>query len=119
MTSNNYASEIAFINRKIPNSKVQWETLPAKSELISPSLSEAEAKNIVATLKEAIGKRALVVFNKMIFTVSSKLRGGTRVVISINLLREFFGNEIDSDSGGGGKGYNPFTNQPKPPGRGV
>lgn len=117
--STNYASEIAFINRKLSNNKVKWEALAAKSEIISPSLSEMEAKNIISALKDALGKKSLAVFHKMIFTVSSKLRGGTRVVISINLLREIFANEIDGDIGGGGKGYNPLTNQPKPPGRGV
>ncbi len=115
----NYASEIAFINRKLPNNKVKWETLIAKSEIISPPLSEVEAKTIVSALKDALSKKSLVVFHKMIFTVSSKLRGGTRVVISISILRDIFASEIDGDAGGGGKGYNPRTNQPKPPGRGV
>lgn len=118
--SNNYAAEIAFINRKLSNNKVKWETLAAKSEIISPPLSEAEAKSVIATLKDALSRKALVVFHKMVFTVNSKLRSGTRVVISITLLREFFASEIDNDFGGGGKGYNPKTNQPKPPGgRGV
>jgi hypothetical protein len=94
--------------------------LVAKSELISPILTEQEAKNIVAALKDALGKKAVVLFHKIVFTMSSKLRGGMRVVISINLLREVFGGEIDGDTGGGGgKGYNPLTNKPKPPGRGV
>lgn len=119
-TDNAYAAEIAFVNRKLFNNKVKWEALPAKSEIISPPLSESEAKNVVSSLKDAFSKKALVVFNKMVFTVSSKLRGGTRVVVSINLLREFFGGEIDGDFGGGGKSYNPYSNQPKPPGgRGV
>jgi|GEM_PF-1779921 len=119
MSNNNYASEIAFINRKLPNNKVKWETLMAKSEIISPPLSDTEAKSIVTALKDALGKKALTTFHKMVFTVSSKLRGGTRVVISVTLLREVFANEIDGDTGGGGKSYNPLTNQPRPPGRGV
>lgn len=117
--SNNYASEIAFINRKLPNNKVKWETLAAKSEIISPPLSDAEAKSVVTSLKDALGKKALALFHKMVFTVSSKLRGGTRVVISITILREVFASEIDGDTGGGGKSYNPLSNQPRPPGRGI
>lgn len=117
--SNNYAAEIAFINRRLPTNKVKWEILPAKSEIISPLLSDTEASNIVNALKDALSKRALAVFHKIVSTVSSKLRGGTRVVISVTLLREYFAGEIDGDTGGGGKGYNPLTNQPRPPGRGV
>lgn len=117
-----YTAEKNFINRKLLTLKQEWDVLPARSELISAPLAEPEAKNIVNTLKDALGKKkgVLVVFHKMVSTVTSKLRGGTRVIISIPLLREYFAGEIEVDWGGGGRGLNPLQTTPRPPGgRGV
>lgn len=112
-----FESEKAFLNRKLPTNNVNWEVLPALSQLISPPLAEQEAKNIVSQLKDALGKKCAIVFHKMVFSANSKLRGGMRVVVSVSLLREFFAGEIDGGGGGGGRGLNPLQTNPKP-GRG-
>lgn len=115
-----FENEKAFLNRKLVTKTVNWEVLAAMSQLCSPALSEAEAKDIVSTLKDALGKSAALVFQKMIFSVNSKLKGGYRVIASVPLLREYFGDEIEAYSGGGGKGMTPMSTQPRPPGgRGV
>jgi hypothetical protein len=115
-----YENEKAFLNRKLVTKTINWEVIAAVSQLCSPPLAEAEAKEIVATFKDALHRKAAIVFHKMIFTVNSKLRGGIRVIVSIPLLREFFADEIDYPSGGGGKGLTPMATQPRPPGgRGV
>jgi len=133
--SSDYASEINFIKRRIPTTKVDWKALPAVSQIASPSMSSAETQKIVAALKDAleklmqnkmkllaeqgVGRTANEIFGKMVSSVTSKLSGGSRVIIFVNVLRDVFGGEIDGDFGGGGKSYNPFSNKPKPPGRGV
>lgn len=112
-----YESEKAFLNRKLPTNNVNWEVLPALSQLISPPLAEPDAKNVVSQLKDALSKKCAIVFHQMVFSASSKLRGGTRVVVSVPLLREYFAGEIDGWTGGGGRGLNPLQTNPKP-GRG-
>ncbi len=115
-----YDSEIAFVNRKIPTIKVKWQALPAMSQIASQAYANPdEPKNIIGLLKDAFGKKAIDRFHKMVFTVSSKLQGGVRVVDAVKLLREVLGNDIDSDGGGGGRSYNPLSTQPRPPGRGI
>lgn len=118
MNATVFVNEKAFLNRKLLTTKVEWEVLPALSQLISPPLADQEAKDIVGQLKDALGKQAAVVFHKMIFTMNSKLRGGLRVVVSVALLREFFAAEIDGFGGGGGRGLNPKSS-PSPSPRGA
>lgn len=110
--SEQYQSEIAFLNRKLLTTKVKWAILPALSQIVSPPLPDAEAKNVVAKLKDALGKKAILEFHKMIFSAPSKLQGGTRVIVHVALLREIFGDEIDGGGGGGGRGYNPLSTRP-------
>jgi len=113
MDTSTYAAEIAFLNRKLPSANVKWEILAALSQIVSPPLAEGEAQNIVANYKKMLGNKMGIRFNKTIFTVASKLRGGMRIAISVSLLREFFGDEIDGDAGGGGgRGYNPLQTRP-------
>lgn len=107
-----FQSEIAFLNRKLLTTKVKWEILPALSQIVSPPLPDDQAKNIVAKLKDAFGKKVILDFNKIVFSTPSKLRGGTRVIVIVPLLREHFAGEIDGWSGGGGRGYNPFSTRP-------
>lgn len=111
-TNTTYAAEIAFLNRAVPTAKIKWETLPVMSQIVSPPLPEAEATSLVGKFKDTLGKRAGALFTKMFFTTTSKLRGGTRIAISVQQLREVFAREIDGDSGGGGRSYNPFQNRP-------
>jgi hypothetical protein len=101
--STTYQSEINFLNRKLLTTKVQWTILPALSQIVSPSLQELEAKNILAKLRDALARKAILEFNKMIFLAPSKLQGGTRVIVNVPLLREIFSDEIDGWSGGGGR----------------
>lgn len=113
MDTSTFVSEIAFLNRKLPTAKIKWEVLASLSQIVSPPLAESEAKNTVASYKEILGKKANIRFHKMMFTATSKLRGGMRIVVSVNLLREIFADEIDGDSlGGGGRGYNPLQTRP-------
>lgn len=116
-----YKAEIDFLNRKLPTANIKWQSLSALSQLASPPLSDAEANNLIAQYKSIMAdaaKQNQVLFNKMVFTVASKLRGGIRVAVSIPLLRQVFGHEIDGVSGGGGRGYNPLTTRPTR-GRGI
>lgn len=115
-----YASEKAFLGRKLPTFNIEWELLPALTQLITPPLAESDARTIINQLRDALGAAAGAKFDKMTFSVNSKLRGGLRVVVSIPLLREFFAGEIDTDVSGGGRGLNPMQTTPRPPGgRGV
>jgi hypothetical protein len=118
-----YTAEIDFLGRKLPTAAIKWQALPAKSELISPPLHERDAHNLIAQLKDALGEAAIqqagVLFSKMIFAVSSKLQGGVRVAISIGLLRQVFGSEIDGSVGGGGRVYSPLSTRPGRGGGGV
>jgi 3-methyladenine DNA glycosylase/8-oxoguanine DNA glycosylase len=133
--SNEYTSEINYIKRKIPTTKAEWTSLPALCQIATKPSSMAEVQKIIAALKDAflkkiekdikdlaakgLGKTANEIFEKMVSSVTSKLNGSSRAIINVNLLRQLFGNEIDTDFGGGGKSYNPFSNKPKPPGRGI
>jgi len=114
--SNAYENEKAFLNRKLVTKKIEWEIVPALSQLISPPLPENEIKEIISQFRDVLGKKAAVVFPKMVFSVNSKLRGGLRVVVAIGLLREFFGAEIDGGGGGGGRRLNPLQTNPRPGG---
>jgi len=110
--STQYAAEIAFLNRKLLTTKIKWEILPAVSQIVSPPLTDSETKSIISRLKDALGRKASAQFHKMVFSATSKLRGGTRVIILVPLLREIFANEIDPYGGGGGRGYNPLSTRP-------
>lgn len=110
--STQYQSEIAFLNRKLLTTKVSWTILPALSQIVSPPLSDSEVKNIIAKFKDALGKKAIIEFPKMIFSAPSKLQGGSRVIVNVPLLREIFASEIDGWSGGGGRRYNPLSTRP-------
>jgi len=111
-----FANEIAFLNRKLFGTKVTWEARPALSQIITPALPDAEAKNIVSKLRERLGKKAVVEFQKMVTSSPSKLSGGTRIIIAVPILREIFGDEIDGWGGGGGRRYNPLSTRPGPRG---
>jgi hypothetical protein len=107
-----YANELAFINRKLVNATIKWDTVEAMEQVISQTISEIEAKNLINQLREALLKKAGMLFPKMVFSVHSKLHGGSRIVISIPMLREVFAGEIDFDSSGGGRGLNPLKTRP-------
>ncbi len=109
----------AFLNKKIVPTQVAWEVIVPLDQVSSPPLSDPEATTIIARLKEAFGhnKAAMIEFHSKILKMSSKLRGGTRVVVSIPWLREHFAAEIETDfSGGGGRGLNPMSTRPSPRG---
>lgn len=114
-----FANEIAFLNRKLFGTKVNWETRPALGQILTPVLPEAEAKNIVSKLRDALGKKAVLEFQKMVTSMASKLQGGSRVIITVSILREVFSDEIDGWGGGGGRGYNPLSTKPGPRGSGA
>lgn len=110
-----YKSEIAFLNRKLPTAKIDWQARPALSQLISPLFPDKEARNFLEQYKQILGepaKRAHIPFIQIMNVVASKLSGGTRVTVVIPKLREAFGQEIDGASGGGGHGYNPLSTRP-------
>lgn len=111
-----YEAEKKFLNKKLVPQEVNWDVLPAVSQLVSPNFSEVDAKGIVSRLKDALYAKCARVFTQLTFTRPSKLSGGSRVVVDIKLLREYFGNEIETSWGGGGRGLNPNQTTPKPPG---
>lgn len=119
MSDNVYAKEVTFLDRKLLASNVKWESREAVSQLMSPPMPPNEASNIISKLRDALAKKSGLDFPKMVQPVASKLSGGTRVVIAVNLLRQHFADEIDAASGGGGRGLNPMQSRPRPPGRGV
>lgn len=110
--SDTYKAEIAFLNRTLPTANIKWETLPVLTQLVSPPFSEPEANGFVEKYKDLLGKRVGMRFGKMMFTTTSKLRGGTRIAVSVTLLREVFSREIDGEGGGGGRGLNPLSTRP-------
>lgn len=114
-----YAAEIAFLNRRLFGTKIQWKPLPALTQIVSNPLPETDAKNLIGKLRDTIGKKALADFTKMVTSVYNKARGGTLVIISVKILREHYSQEIDGWSGGGGHGYNPLSTRPSPKGSGV
>ncbi len=114
-----YAAEIRFLNRKLVLSNISWESRPALSQLMSPIMERQEADKLLADLKSVLGAgKVSYLFEKLAFVmpVKSQLRNqsGFRVVISVSMLRQLFGGEIDSGWSGGGKGYNPYTNRVNP-----
>ena len=111
-----YRAEIAFLNRRLLTTKINWQVLPAMSQIATPAMSEDKAKLLVSKLKDALLRKAKEKFHTMVFLASSKLQGGTRVIIAVPLLREFFSDEIDGWGGGGGRGYNPLSTRPTKPG---
>lgn len=119
-TEQAYEREIKFLERKLPTANIKWQALSAMEQVVSPPLSDGEANDIVARLKDAFGdrpKQAQMPFIKIITTAASKLRGGTRVIISVPRLRDVFAADIDGHSGGGGgRGYNPMSVRPGPRG---
>lgn len=115
-----FESEIRFLNRKISPAKIKWEPRAVMLQVVSESVSDAQAKKIIDALKDALSKKCAAVFHKMVTSITSKVSKGVRVIIDINLLREYFAGDIDSDGGGGGRGLNPKVSQPRPPGsRGI
>lgn len=108
-----FEKEKIFLNKKLLTSPIEWKELPSLAQVISPSLNNAEIKNIISSLRDSFNKKAAIVFRKMVYSVDSKLNGGTRVVVVIPLLREFFADEIDSASGGGGRGLTPLQTRPR------
>ncbi len=113
-----YDAEKAFLNRKIVPTAIAWEVIVPLEQITSPPLSDPEATNIINSLKEAFrsNKDAMIEFHSKIMKMSSKLRGGMRVVVSVPWLREHFAGEIETDFSGGGRSLNPLATRPSPRG---
>ena len=107
-----FEAEIRFLNRKLFMMNIKWEPLVAMSQIVTAAIPDEEARSIVNKLRETLIKKAGVQFPKMVFSMPSKLKGGTRVIIAVSLLRDFFSDEIDGWSGGGGRRYNPLSTRP-------
>lgn len=117
-----YDAEKAFLSRKIVPATVAWEVIAPLEQISSPPLPDADASNIVSSLKEAFrnNKSAMIEFHTKVLKMNSKLRGGMRVVISVPWLRQNFASEIEADVSGGGRGLNPLSTRPSPRGgRGI
>jgi len=98
-----YIDEIAFIDRKLLGKKVQWRAIQALEQIASTGLSKFDALDVVNKLRlqlEDKCKKQQKLFNNIV-TIFKE----TNVVIKVPSLREVFGDEIDRQSGGGGRKF--------------
>lgn len=105
-----YTDEIAFVERKLVGTKVQWKAIGPLEQIASVNLNKFEALDVVSKLKSQLEekcKKANKLFNNIVSIVKE-----TVVIIKVPALREVFGEEIDTASGGGGR---KFRNRPIEP----
>ncbi len=102
-----YQREIAFLKRKAPTLKVEWQEKPMMEQIISPGLPLSDVEPIYQKLKELfkIKKTVDPVSLMQLIKLFTPERNPhqSRVIISVPLLLKFFGDEMTDWSGGGGR----------------
>jgi len=105
-----YTDEIAFLERKLVGKKVQWKAIAPLEQIASVGLVRFDALDVVNKLQLALEdkcKKANKLFSNIISIAKESV-----VVVKVPALREVFGEEIDTASGGGGR---KFRNRPAEP----
>lgn len=107
-----YAAELAFLRKKLPTLGIAWETRHLIEQIVSPLMPHNDAKNAFQKMYDTFLKKAGLRIHALIEVIMvDQRKHAARIVVSVKLLREIFGDEIDSGQGGGGK---KFKVQPNP-----